>query len=110
MIRRPPRSTLFPYTTLFRSPVERAHACQPRRAAYTAATSYTAPVSRAATMTRVRILVVYDFGSAAPKRMLAAARRGGWGLGFALADTDHARSMPRARGLYGPLGERARRS
>src|SRR3712207_7197556 len=24
MIRRPPRSTLFPYTTLFRSPVERA--------------------------------------------------------------------------------------
>src|SRR3989475_12632598 len=25
MIRRPPRSTLFPYTTLFRSPVEVAH-------------------------------------------------------------------------------------
>src|SRR5260370_34716064 len=25
MIRRPPRSTLFPYTTLFRSPVEAAH-------------------------------------------------------------------------------------
>src|SRR2546426_6695331 len=25
MIRRPPRSTLFPYTTLFRSLVERAH-------------------------------------------------------------------------------------
>src|SRR3712207_8321361 len=25
MIRRPPRSTLFPYTTLFRSPVEPAH-------------------------------------------------------------------------------------
>src|SRR3712207_8804210 len=25
MIRRPPRSTLFPYTTLFRSVVERAH-------------------------------------------------------------------------------------
>src|SRR2546430_4524557 len=31
MIRRPPRSTLFPYTTLFRSPVddERLHACIP---------------------------------------------------------------------------------
>src|SRR5258705_6147817 len=28
MIRRPPRSTLFPYTTLFRSPEHRAH---PRR-------------------------------------------------------------------------------
>src|SRR3712207_9450373 len=26
MIRRPPRSTLFPYTTLFRSAVERPHA------------------------------------------------------------------------------------
>src|SRR2546430_7077034 len=25
MIRRPPRSTLFPYTTLFRSPHDRAH-------------------------------------------------------------------------------------
>src|SRR3712207_8561359 len=27
MIRRPPRSTLFPYTTLFRSPAARARAC-----------------------------------------------------------------------------------
>src|SRR5690349_24189441 len=27
MIRRPPRSTLFPYTTLFRSPPVRANAC-----------------------------------------------------------------------------------
>src|SRR3712207_7270824 len=32
MIRRPPRSTLFPYTTLFRSPFVR-HAGGPRRAA-----------------------------------------------------------------------------
>src|SRR3712207_7344109 len=32
MIRRPPRSTLFPYTTLFRSDVERvAEADEPRR-------------------------------------------------------------------------------
>src|SRR3712207_7107211 len=29
MIRRPPRSTLFPYTTLFRSP--RGRRCRPRR-------------------------------------------------------------------------------
>src|SRR5436305_10085207 len=27
MIRRPPRSTLFPYTTLFRSPSERSRSC-----------------------------------------------------------------------------------
>src|SRR2546422_11715983 len=30
MIRRPPRSTLFPYTTLFRSGVQRRHRGQPR--------------------------------------------------------------------------------
>src|SRR5437764_6083473 len=30
MIRRPPRSTLFPYTTLFRSPIAPAH-LEPRR-------------------------------------------------------------------------------
>src|SRR2546425_6396100 len=30
MIRRPPRSTLFPYTTLFRSKVHSQHAVRPR--------------------------------------------------------------------------------
>src|SRR5258708_18600306 len=30
MIRRPPRSTLFPYTTLFRSPIVRNHRRHPR--------------------------------------------------------------------------------
>src|SRR3712207_7568236 len=30
MIRRPPRSTLFPYTTLFRSPQHEPHPVQPR--------------------------------------------------------------------------------
>src|SRR5260221_6843027 len=30
MIRRPPRSTLFPYTTLFRSPQSSARVCRPR--------------------------------------------------------------------------------
>src|SRR5438034_4849252 len=30
MIRRPPRSTLFPYTTLFRSPAARAHQLPPQ--------------------------------------------------------------------------------
>src|SRR5689334_24304824 len=32
MIRRPPRSTLFPYTTLFRSAQERSHVAPVRRA------------------------------------------------------------------------------
>src|SRR3712207_7066742 len=32
MIRRPPRSTLFPYTTLFRSPVRRGHGAPRARA------------------------------------------------------------------------------
>src|SRR2546430_12588922 len=31
MIRRPPRSTLFPYTTLFRSPVDHEHTTQGNR-------------------------------------------------------------------------------
>src|SRR5438874_4735131 len=31
MIRRPPRSTLFPYTTLFRSPISTASASPPQR-------------------------------------------------------------------------------
>src|SRR5215217_9283713 len=33
MIRRPPRSTLFPYTTLFRSPVRRPRGARLRRGA-----------------------------------------------------------------------------
>src|SRR5256885_8149534 len=33
MIRRPPRSTLFPYTTLFRSPAARYGCCGPARRA-----------------------------------------------------------------------------
>src|SRR5215208_8114266 len=32
MIRRPPRSTLFPYTTLFRSPSSRRRCCVPQAA------------------------------------------------------------------------------
>src|SRR5438094_1412491 len=34
MTRLPPRSTLFPYTTLFRSPVEKDVACQPAPGAH----------------------------------------------------------------------------
>src|SRR5947199_7048874 len=30
MLRRPPRSTLFPYTTLFRSPEDETWICEPR--------------------------------------------------------------------------------
>src|SRR2546427_9109563 len=36
MIRRPPRSTLFPYTTLFRSPCAPAHGAVERGAAHAA--------------------------------------------------------------------------
>ncbi len=48
-----------------------------------------------------RVVVVYDFGSAAPKRMQEVAGRNGWELLFVLADTDHARSVKRALGLLG---------
>src|SRR2546422_6811214 len=52
MIRRPPRSTLFPYTTLFRSPTERNSADSAKRSALMAAagvstiTQYTLVVDR----------------------------------------------------------------
>src|SRR3712207_7204224 len=46
MIRRPPRSTLFPYTTLFRSPARRRSlASQPRHSAATASRSAAANAS-----------------------------------------------------------------
>src|SRR5258705_8681937 len=47
MIRRPPRSTLFPYTTLFRSPANIAHflaSCEQRRLASAHAGSPSAAV------------------------------------------------------------------
>src|SRR3712207_7891230 len=50
MIRRPPRSTLFPYTTLFRSRTQRAArraggaACVPRRGCFVGRCSSVAPV------------------------------------------------------------------
>src|SRR5256885_8248369 len=40
MIRRPPRSTLFPYTTLFRSPVGNAGFAAPREIGHAAAGSH----------------------------------------------------------------------
>src|SRR5256885_12910037 len=40
MIRRPPRSTLFPYTTLFRSPLSRLHQNKFERAWSSAATKW----------------------------------------------------------------------
>src|SRR2546427_5992661 len=45
MIRRPPRSTLFPYTTLFRSPLGQAHA--PRHRAGVPPGDRAGPESRA---------------------------------------------------------------
>src|SRR3712207_8556706 len=48
MIRRPPRSTLFPYTTLFRSPTCRARRCRPTGSA---CATRTAPRGRSTTRT-----------------------------------------------------------
>src|SRR5256885_11826804 len=42
MIRRPPRSTLFPYTTLFRSPTSGTNSTVPVREAWTTVTAPTA--------------------------------------------------------------------
>src|SRR2546429_7102050 len=39
MIRRPPRSTLFPYTTLFRSPRNHARRCPPDVSSFSAKTT-----------------------------------------------------------------------
>src|SRR3712207_6916545 len=58
MIRRPPRSTLFPYTTLFRSPIQQAlnEHCIPRLAHSTAielsTLGYDAELIGAATLVR----------------------------------------------------------
>src|SRR2546430_10294964 len=56
MIRRPTRSTLFPYTTLFRSPVEsqRQHALQ-RRALDQPQNVHTAAIAEAARMKNEKI-------------------------------------------------------
>src|SRR3712207_8932572 len=41
MIRRPPRSTLFPYTTLFRSRAWRVHSARDRRSRLSSLTAWT---------------------------------------------------------------------
>src|SRR5256886_1960138 len=50
-----------------------------------------------------RVLVFYDMGSVAPKRMAAAARDAGCKLVFLPADSEHARSMRRTLGLFGTV-------
>src|SRR2546426_3178314 len=45
MIRRPPRSTLFPYTTLFRSPVKVVDGVRNSRLATTETSTPTAPIA-----------------------------------------------------------------
>src|SRR2546429_5493186 len=45
MIRRPPRSTLFPYTTLFRSTFSAAHACSALYSTSVYAGAFVAPLS-----------------------------------------------------------------
>src|SRR2546430_13727147 len=56
MIRRPPRSTLFPYTTLFRSPDREPPAAAP------------APPERRAGERRTRLLRALVYGSFNPRR------------------------------------------
>src|ERR1039457_6416126 len=56
MIRRPPRSTLFPYTTLFRSTVSRPWRCM--AAAYSEASSTEASVDRKSTRLNSSHLVI----------------------------------------------------
>src|SRR5260370_26432104 len=46
MIRRPPRSTLFPYTTLFRSAMPRRCSCCPRSCAPASSVALSTNVSR----------------------------------------------------------------
>src|SRR5688572_31880914 len=61
MIRRPPRSTLFPYTTLFRSETAAVGAPPPRcatRIAANEATPTVAAVARAISLLRARICLV----------------------------------------------------
>src|SRR3712207_7874811 len=49
MIRRPPRSTLFPYTTLFRSPTRSSVATTPLRSSSAPTAPGASPTSRAST-------------------------------------------------------------
>src|SRR3712207_7559370 len=60
MIRRPPRSTLFPYTTLFRS---RSRACASKRSSASASTSAASP----ATSSSIRKTPVEASAPAAPR-------------------------------------------
>src|SRR5258708_26947591 len=46
MIRRPPRSTLFPYTTLFRSPLALAWSCLALASLSVASLTFSSPCSR----------------------------------------------------------------
>src|SRR2546422_11613235 len=81
MIRRPPRSTLFPYTTLFRSPLRRADAQERRRH----------PARHRADAQR---------GEHQPRRLLALPRRPGRADLHAVHHRDHggrSRGRPRHR-------------
>src|SRR3989454_7572927 len=76
MIRRPPRSTLFPYTTLFRSKGVGAQQAAPLQFATVIQRLEAMGYARVATVTEVAqfsvrggILDVYGFGMAAPARL-----------------------------------------
>src|SRR3712207_8814455 len=65
MIRRPPRSTLFPYTTLFRSIATLAGYVSPERRPRVLGTHFFSPVSR---MRLVEVIPAFDTDPAAVER------------------------------------------
>src|SRR2546427_5415164 len=90
MIRRPPRSTLFPYTTLFRSPLEPG-----------------GPDLHGDGMTALAVRPEYQRGGAHPRRVVSARRAqevnqpGGTGLDDRPLEPDGGHVLP------GDLAERA---
>src|SRR2546430_16108933 len=77
MIRRPPRSTLFPYTTLFRSPGENGAGGMKPLCALLAAASLASPVAAQEPRSVLAGLAAYE-GADRPQLLLEGARREGF--------------------------------
>src|SRR2546427_11583248 len=98
MIRRPPRSTLFPYTTLFRSPVVNALATRPQagRAATSLARAESGYAAMDYVVARLAALDAEQVGVAAggapPSPQPAEARPG---IGVLLQDLERAAPVQR---------------
>src|SRR2546430_12014559 len=113
MIRRPPRSTLFPYTTLFRSATSTSYGAPSRRAsASQAACSVATAARRAGSVPIQASTAAWSSGLAVPSRYRASAPRWMVGEGGVIYLNDAAAEglLTRERG-QGPLayGEQDRR-